>query len=357
MKHFTVVGMMSGTSLDGMDLVLARFSRKKEVWQYEILKAETTEYSAGWKKKLSTAPGMYAEEFMLLHNEYGSYVGRKVKEFLSDVTIRADLVSSHGHTIFHQPGRRFTFQLGSGIHIANESGITTVCDFRTQDVALGGQGAPLVPVGDRLLFGGYSFCLNLGGFANISKESRGSRIACDICPVNIVANELAARMEMEFDRDGMAGRKGKVIHQLVNDLNNLDFYRQTGPKSLGREWIESVFMPVIDRYQASAEDLLRSLYEHIAVQISSYINAYESGNVLLTGGGALNTYLVELIREKSKSAIEVPDDLLVKFKEALIFAFLGLLKYRNEVNCYASVTGALYDSSSGTVYSSAKALP
>jgi anhydro-N-acetylmuramic acid kinase len=351
MKHLTIIGMMSGTSLDGMDLVLARFSRKKEVWQYEILKAETTEYSAEWKNKLSIAPNMYAEDFMLLHNEYGSYIGRKVKAFLSGVTVPADLVASHGHTIFHQPGRRFTFQLGSGLHIANESGITTVCDFRTQDVALGGQGAPLVPVGDRLLFGGYSFCLNLGGFANISNESKGSRIACDICPVNIVANELAGRMQMEFDKDGLAGRKGKIIPQLVHDLNDLDFYRQTGPKSLGREWIESVFMPVIARYHASTEDLLRSLYEHIAIQISSYINTYERGNVLVTGGGALNTFLVELIREKSTSAIEVPYDLLVKFKEALIFAFLGLLRYRNEINCYASVTGAFTDSSSGTIFS------
>jgi anhydro-N-acetylmuramic acid kinase len=350
-KHsFLAVGMMSGTSLDGMDLVLCRFREKDNVWQFQILKAETTVYSGEWKDRFIQAAGLNAGDFMMLHNEYGRYIGRHVKQFLSGIPEHVDLVASHGHTIFHQPERRFTFQLGSRMDIACECGIRTVSDFRTTDVALGGQGAPLVPAGDRHLFGKYNYCLNLGGFANISNENDGQRIACDICPVNIVANTYSARFNQEFDRDGIYGRRGNLNMNLVEEWNNLSFYNRKGPKSLGREWVESEFMPVASKYEISPEDLLRSLYEHVAVQVSGYINSFGKGKVLVTGGGAFNSYLIELLREKSIAEIIIPGNDVVKYKEALIFAFLGLLRLQNMVNCYASVTGATSDSSSGVIY-------
>jgi anhydro-N-acetylmuramic acid kinase len=217
------------------------------------------------------------------------------------------------------------------------------------DVALGGQGAPLVPVGDELLFGEYRYCLNLGGFANISNRKNKIRIAFDICPVNIVSNHLAHRAGMDYDKDGLIGGNGKIVPVFVDELNNLGFYAKPAPKSLGREWVESVFLPVIAKYKYPLEDLLRSVYEHIAVQISSYLNACGQGKVLVTGGGAFNRFLIQLIQEKTESQLILPDETLVKFKEALIFAFLGLLRYFNEVNCLASVTGARQDSSSGVI--------
>jgi anhydro-N-acetylmuramic acid kinase len=348
-KFHKVVGMMSGTSLDGIDLILCRFYKAGQQWKYRIIAAETYEYPTEWKKKLNDAANLDADSFLLLHQEYGSYVGDLVNQFLIEHDLTADLIAAHGHTIFHQPGRGFTFQLGSGATLASRCKLDTVSDFRTLDVALGGQGAPLVPLGDELLFGNFKFCLNLGGFANISNQIDGIRIACDICPVNMVANELASRKNLEFDKDGMLGSKGSIVPELVEVLNNLDFYSRPAPKSLGREWVETFVFPLLDKYPVSVEDLLRSVYEHMAIQISRYINECDPGDVLVTGGGAFNTFLMRLIREKSKSMLIVPDIQLVKFKEALIFAFLGLRRYRNEINCLSSVTGASRNSSSGIV--------
>jgi anhydro-N-acetylmuramic acid kinase len=348
-KFHKVVGMMSGTSLDGIDLILCGFYKSGKQWQYHIVEADTYEYPPEWKKKLNEAVNLDAGSFLLLHQEYGCYIGDLVNRFLSEHGLTADLVAAHGHTIFHQPERGFTFQLGSGATLASRCKLDTVSDFRTLDVALGGQGAPLVPLGDELLFSKFKFCLNLGGFANISNQTNGIRIACDICPVNLVANELASKKGLEFDRDGMLGRQGNIVPELLDSLNGLEFYLKPAPKSLGREWVENSVVPLLVKYPVPVEDLLRTLYEHMAIQISGYINEYDPGEVLVTGGGAFNTFLMNLIREKSKSTLFVPDHQLVKFKEALIFAFLGLRRYRNEINCLASVTGASRNSSSGTV--------
>lgn len=344
-----MAGMMSGTSLDGMDLILCRFNKDSDRWNYQIIKADTFEYSQEWKQKLIECSNLNAEGFLLLHNEYGEYIGNCIKEFLAKDGLSADLVASHGHTIFHQPDKNFTFQLGAGAVIAATCGITTVSDFRTTDVALGGQGAPLVPVGDELLFNDYQFCLNLGGFANVSNHKDGVRIACDIGPANIVANFLSQQVGLEFDEDGSLGSRGYVMPELVQKLNELPFYAKPAPKSLGREWVESSFLPILTMYELPVEDLLRSVYEHIAIQIGNYLNSFEPGKVLVTGGGAFNNFLMQLIRQKSKSTFIIPEIQLVKFKEALIFAFLGLLRYRHEVNCLSSVTGARRDSVSGIV--------
>jgi anhydro-N-acetylmuramic acid kinase len=349
-QGYSVVGMMSGTSMDGMDLVFCRFNREKDQWHFQIEKAVTYDYSPEWTANLNQAYRLPASEFLELHNAYGRLIGDYIARFLTENRLSADLVASHGHTIFHQPEKGFTFQLGEGASVVSRCHVTTVCDFRTLDVALGGQGAPLVPVGDELLFSHYDYCLNLGGFANVSNQHGGKRIAFDICPVNIVMNELARRMGKEFDQDGKIGRSGIPHPQMVNELNSLDFYRQKGPKSLGREWVEKSYLPLLDKYSLPPENIMSSVYEHIAVQIGSYLDISGPGEVLVTGGGAFNTYLVEKIQSCTKSRLFIPDEQLVKFKEALIFAFLGLLRFRNETNCLATVTGAVRDSSSGVIH-------
>jgi len=348
---YTVVGMMSGTSLDGMDLILCSFLKKNRKWEFTIEKAVTFAYSAEWKSRLTRAAELKAEEFMILHLDYGNHIGDRVKSFLSENGLTAGLVASHGHTIFHQPARGLTFQLGEGASIASRCDITTISDFRTLDVALGGQGAPLVPVGDELLFSEFRYCLNLGGFANISHSLNGIRIACDICPVNIVLNSLAQRRGMDFDAGGEFGRQGIPCEPLVNELNNLGYYSLPGPKSLGREWVESQYMPVLDKYvDILPENLACSIYEHIVFQLGRYLQKFGPGEILVTGGGTFNTYLVEKISMLKGISLVIPDEQIVKFKEALIFAFLGVLRYRDEINCLSSVTGARRDSSSGIIH-------
>ncbi len=349
MQPVNVAGMMSGTSLDGIDLVLCSFSEKEGKWHYKVQKAVTLPYSEQWINALSNAQTLNTEDFILLHNDYGKYIGNCIMEFLG-CSLKARLAASHGHTIFHQPSKGMTFQIGNGANIAAECGITVVSDFRSTDVALGGHGAPLVPVGDKLLFGEYDFCLNLGGFANISHDRERRRIAFDICPVNLVANSLSRRIGLEYDCDGMVALRGMVIHELVEELDNLEFYGLAGPKSLGREWVESDFMPVMDKYDAPVPDLLRSFYTHVAGQISKYVNSCPGKSLLVTGGGAFNKFLTGLIRDRIKARLVIPEDTVVKYKEAIIFAFLGLLRYHNRINCLSSVTGARKDSSAGSIF-------
>jgi anhydro-N-acetylmuramic acid kinase len=349
-REYLVAGMMSGTSLDGMDLILSRFYKGTGHWRFTIEKALTIDYTGNWKERLEHAAGLDAETFIMLHQEYGRFIGAGISQFLMEHGLSAELIASHGHTIFHQPGKGLTFQLGDGASVASQCNLTTVSDFRTLDVALGGQGAPLVPVGDELLFPQYRYCLNLGGFANISCNRDGKRIAWDICPVNIVLNTLARELGQDYDAFGKSGRQGLPNIDLISELNKLAFYSITGPKSLGREWVETMYMPVLSKFNIPLEDLMRSVYEHTAIQIGRCMNRPGEGEALVTGGGAFNTFLMERISEQTCIRLVIPDTQLVKFKEALIFAFLGLLRFRNETNCLASVTGAKKDSSSGIIH-------
>lgn len=348
-----ITGLMSGTSLDGLDMCHVRFTldESNQRWSYEILAAEDEPYSDELKHQLATAQNMTAEEYALLNSDYGLYLGARVREFVSRNRIKPDYIASHGHTIFHQPSRRLTTQIGSGAGIAAESGVDTICDFRTVDVALGGQGAPLVPVGDRNLFSEFSYCLNLGGFSNISFDNEdGSRGAYDISPVNYVLNHYTRTIGLDYDKDGEIARRGAVNETLLDKLNNLDFYHKTGPKSLGREWVEQSVIPLIDSFNLAMEDKLATFAEHVAIQISAHI---KGGRVLLTGGGALNKYLVERMQARAPQCeYHVPDKRTVNFKEALIFAFLGALWVTNIPNCLRSVTGAKYDNIGGALYKS-----
>jgi anhydro-N-acetylmuramic acid kinase len=348
-----VIGMMSGTSLDGLDMCYAQFELKEQKWHYKVIKAEDEPYPPELKRQLATAQNMNAYEYALLNSDYGLYLGRRVRHFIDKYDLEPDYIASHGHTIFHQPDKRLTAQIGSGAGIAAESGVDTICDFRTTDVALYGQGAPLVPVGDRNLFADYNYCLNLGGFSNISydaSDGSGTRIAYDISPVNYVLNHYTRKVGYDFDKDGEIARSGRVNDKLLESLNNLEFYTKKGPKSLGREWVEETVIPLIDSYGLSLEDKLATFCEHVALQISSHV---EKGRVLITGGGALNKYLVERMRANSEQCTyHVPDALTVNFKEALIFAFLGALFVHDLPGCLKSVTGARYDNIGGALYKS-----
>ncbi len=347
-NSWLVVGTMSGTSLDGLDLAAVEFRRSENRWNFSIVAADTVKYSNEWEKKLRTAPKLSGEKLIELHNAYGQFTGQQINRFIKNHQLKPDLIASHGHTVFHQPEKGFTLQAGNGACIAAETGITTVADFRTGDVALGGQGAPLVPVGDRLLFSEYEACLNLGGFANISFEKNGKRIAFDICPVNFILNDLARKLGKPFDENGELGCRGTIDNHLLERLNQLDFYAQNPPKSLGKEWMDSHFFPVIQESNLSVQEKLRTVYEHIAVQIAQAAPA--TGKMLVTGGGAFNTFLLEKFGEYLKCEIVVPSSEIINYKEALVFAFLGLLRHLGEINCYASVTGASRDSSSGVIF-------
>ena len=347
-NKYLVAGTMSGTSLDGLDLAAVEFHRTNNGWIFKVKAAETEPYPEKWEEKLTTAHTLGGEELIELHNLYGRYTGQQINSFLHRHQLKPVLIASHGHTVFHQPEKGFTFQLGNGASIATETGITTVADFRTGDVALGGQGAPLVPAGDRLLFPRYEACLNLGGFANISFEQNNKRIAFDICPVNFILNDLAQKCGFPYDNQGKLGMTGQLNLELLKSLNGLGFYSQHPPKSLGREWMNEYFMPVITAHNIPVTDIMRTVYEHVALQIAHA--SPQTGKMLVTGGGAFNTFLIQRVKHYHRGEVVIPDTEIIKFKEAIVFAFLGLLRLLGEINCYASVTGAVRDSSTGVVF-------
>ena len=351
-QKYDVIGLMSGTSLDGLDIAHCRFTSNANSWVFEIIQAETIAYAADWKQRLTDSVTLDALAFQQLHVDYGFYLGQRVSDFIIKNNVQADFVASHGHTIFHQPEKRLTVQIGNGSSIASKCKLPVVCDFRALDVALGGQGAPLVPIGDRLLFSGFDFCLNLGGFANVSYEHKDKRIAYDICPVNIVMNALCERIGKPYDEDGAMAKEGMISHYLLNELNQLIFYKimPNSPKSLGKEWVIANVDPLLELYELSDADVLRTFCEHIAFQIAKSLNDKPKGKLLITGGGAYNTFLMQCIQQQMKHEIVVPDKKTIEFKEALIFAFLGTLRMRNEINCLKSVTGAFTDSCCGAVY-------
>ncbi len=341
---------MSGTSLDGVDIAACEFwITKTGKIHYKIHSAETLAYPNDWKERLITAPLLTGLELTLLDIDYGNYLGELTKKFIGRHELKPRFIASHGHTVFHQPHRGITLQIGSGASIAATTGLKIISDFRSLDVALGGQGAPLVPIGDKLLFDEYDFCLNLGGFSNISMDDeKQSRIAFDICPVNMALNHYANKLGFEFDKNGELSAKGNLNQQLLNALNGLDYYTKNPPKSLGREWFETSFLPLIDN-KIPTQDILHTLTEHIAIQIGKAVSGFPAGKILTTGGGAENTYLVSRIYQHAKSKIVIPEKMLVHYKEALIFALLGFLRSENKMNTLASVTGARSDSIGGII--------
>lgn len=350
-ETYNVIGVMSGTSLDGIDLAHIHFTVFEGKWLYKILESETISYSENWVNKLKVAVGFSEEELKQLNEDYTELLGKTIKYFINKFAIEnIDTVCSHGHTILHQPQNGYTLQIGNLPQIATILNQKVVCDFRVQDVKLGGQGAPLVPIGDRILFSEFDYCLNLGGFSNISFEKNNQRIAFDISPVNTVLNFYANTLGLNYDDKGEIARSGKVHSDLLTELNNLEYYKKPFPKSLGFEFVKEIALPLMEQYNIAIEDKMHTFTEHIAWQTALALPKKE-GRLLITGGGAYNIFLIERIQFYLPNIeVVVPDSKTLEFKEALIFGLLGVLKLRNEINVLCSVTGAEKDHSSGVIF-------
>lgn len=345
--NYHALGLMSGTSLDGLDICHASFQKDDfGKWNFKILDSSTFSYSETWESKLRNAIHLSAEELFELHSEYGFYLGEKVLKFIEQYSLEnIDLIASHGHTVFHQPQKKFTVQIGDGRAIKILTNIPVIYDFRSQDVLMGGNGAPLVPIGDELLFSEFDACLNIGGFSNISFKENGKRIAFDICPVNIVLNQFSKHLGKDYDENGDFARNGTINEALLSALNSIPYYQQNPPKSLGMEWVSKYILPKFKDENPST--ILATFTEHAAIQIAEVFNKNKIKNVLFTGGGTYNSYLIERIKMKTQTEIIVPEKEIINFKEALIFAFMGVLRMKNENNVLSSATGSLQDHCSG----------
>lgn len=338
-ESYNVIGVMSGTSLDGIDLAHIQFTITDEKWKFKIHESETISYPIVWLNKLKVAVGFSKQELEELNESYTEFLGNVIKKFITKYDIKnLDAFCSHGHTILHQPQSGFTLQIGNLRKLKTIIGEKVVCDFRVQDVKLGGQGAPLVPIGDRILFHEYDYCLNLGGFSNISFENEGKRIAFDISPVNTVLNFYSNILGLDYDDKGKIASSGQINTELLHKLNELDYYKKSFPKSLGYEFVKDIVLPLIENCSINVADKMCTFTEHIAIQIGSALPRKE-GKLLITGGGAYNDFLVERTQfYLPKIEIIIPNTKILEFKEALIFGLLGVLKLRNEINVLSSVT-------------------
>jgi anhydro-N-acetylmuramic acid kinase len=354
MQSYYVLGLMSGTSLDGLDIAYVEFINHNNQWSFKLLQSKAIQYTTEWKNKLNNAMSLNSLGIQLLDIELAEYFSECIQNFRTEFSIsKLDFISSHGHTIFHQPEKKLSLQIGAGQIIAANCGVEVICDFRKQDVAKGGQGAPLVPIGDKHLFADYDFCLNIGGIANVSFEKNNQRIAYDICAANMVLNHYAELCNLNYDEDGKLAASGYLNSSLLIQLNELDFYKSDAPKSLGKEWVYENVIPLLDSFHISIEDKLHTYCEHVAMQIGKDINAEifnEKTKLLITGGGTYHQYLIKRLSHFCQAEIVIPVKEIIEFKEAIIFAFLGVLKSRGENNCLASVTGAVRDHCSGLRY-------
>lgn len=356
---------MSGSSLDGLDIAYVELQETSGKWSYQIIHTSCYEYEADWKQLLQNATRIDAMNYMQLHTAYGHYLGNMVNRFIREFELehKVHLVSSHGHTTFHVPSKQMTAQLGDGAAISAETGLPVVCDLRAMDIALGGQGAPIVPIGEKLLFADYDFLLNLGGIANISMRADDKYIAFDVCASNRVLNMLVSEKGLEFDDEGKIAGNGNINLPLLDELNALAYYGEPYPKSLANDFGTDTVYPLIKSKGLSTEDALRTYVAHIVVQLkNAIVNLMENSGktdpgkpkqLLITGGGALNTYLVRRlteILEKMNIAIVIPPKDLILYKEALVMALMGVLRWREETNVMASVTGAKRDSVGGALW-------
>jgi|TARA_E500000178_G_scaffold55629_1_gene51985 anhydro-N-acetylmuramic acid kinase len=349
MKEFKIIGIMSGTSLDGLDIVYVNFKLNKH-WRYEIMNSKTYKYEKKWNSLLQNISKEKINSIIKIDSDYTKLLSKYIINFINEFSIKKiDFISSHGHTALHQPSRSLTYQIGNLPILAKYINQKVVCDFRVQDVQLGGQGAPLVPVGEEYLFPEYDTFINLGGFANITKRIKNNIIAYDICPVNIVFNYLSRIIELKYDKGGYIASTGKINEDLYNHLHKLTYYKQDPPKSLGVEWVDDKIHSILESFQGETiRDLMNTFSNHFAFQIAE--NITHQDKILITGGGAYNDYLIERIKNLTNSKINIPSQKIIEYKEALIFSFIGLLRVLGINNCYSSVTGAKKDHCSGKIY-------
>ena len=360
---YRTIGLMSGSSLDGLDIVFAELEESRGTWSFTIKSAACYEYDDEWKQKLAEAKNLTAYNYFLLHAAYGKYLAKCVNYFIeeNDLHHQVQLIGLHGHTVFHEPKFGITTQLGCGATLAAFTGINTVSDLRIMDVALGGQGAPIVPLGEKLLFPEYDFYLNIGGISNLSFQHQKQFIAFDVCPANRVLNMLAKNKGKDFDENGDMDASRKIITALLDKLNDLDYYTLSAPKSLSNNFGTDVVYPLIESFNVSTADALRTYTEHIAYQLQQSIRniitnknfEVQSFKLLVTGGGAFNSFLIKKIKENFASLnieIIIPENNIVLYKEALIMALLAVLRWREENTVTASVTGASRSSIGGAVW-------
>ena len=346
-SSFNIIGVMSGTSVDGLDLCYVSFT-KDFLSNYKIISSETIDYPSNLKSNLINAINLDETKLKELDLKLGEFIAFSIEDFLQNNNLRRpDLISSHGHTVYHQPKILKTLQIGSGKVINKVTGIKTVNNFREQDVKLGGEGAPLVPIGDKILFKNYKYCLNLGGFVNISIKNNDQIFAYDICALNTVLNFYSKKNGYEYDKNGSLSKQGAINSDMFNELNKLNFYSKKNPKSLGIEFVKEVLLPLINKYQINSLDVLATYIKHVAFQIKKNITGKEK--VLLSGGGSFNKTLIQNL-ENYNINYTIPENTIVNFKESLIFALLGYLKINNKTNCLKSVTGASRDHSSGDIF-------
>jgi len=352
-KPINVIGVMSGTSLDGLDLCLVSFD-SDNYSKFKILNSKTFNYSSNWINKLSNAINLDEKDLNILDHEFGKLISNYINKFIAEIgSPKVNLVSSHGHTVFHKPEKGITKQIGNGEIIFKNINSSLICDFRTQDVELGGQGAPLVPIGDLNLFKEFKYCLNLGGFSNISIKKNISIKAFDICPVNTVLNYYSKKLGKPFDENGKLSEKGSVNVNLLKKLNSLDYYKLKGPKSLGIEYVNANILPIIDSYSINNHNVLKTFVEHITEQIKNSIKGnIENEKILVTGGGTYNKTIIKKLKSKLRCEVIIPEKQIINNKEALIFAYMGLLRFENKINCLKNVTGASRDHSSGKIFKS-----
>jgi anhydro-N-acetylmuramic acid kinase len=351
-QKYTAIGVMSGTSLDGLDIACCTFQKNEKKWKFRIVAGQTVKYPTGWARALSEAHRLPAEELIQLDIAYGHFIGKAVKDFIGRNKLKSDFIASHGHTIFHQPPKGFTYQAGNGNAIHAITGLPVVCDFRSLDVILGGEGAPLVPAGDKFLLNEFDVCLNLGGIANLSMDQKGERVAFDVCFCNMALNYVALKAGKAFDRNGQMASNGEVSQPMRKELEKVYSRFRVKRPSLGREIFESKVQPMLDNEGVAINDRLATVVESAASEIVRAVPASrKNARMLCTGGGAFNSFLISRILDHAgdRFTIVIPDDDIIKFKEALVFAFLGVLRVRDEPNCLKSVTGAVRDSSGGVL--------
>lgn len=350
MEKETCIGIMSGTSLDGLDMAMVEISKRKERWDHRLLQTGKAPLPEKIRKMLQEPDSLSGEEMALLDREFGRFIGDSLNAHFDLKKATPTLIASHGHTLHHRPKRGLTFQIGYGGAIASKTGFPVVSDFRGLDMEYGGQGAPLVPIGDELLFADYDKCLNIGGFANISYKADGERKAFDICPANSVLDRGARKLGQAFDKNGAIAREGELDRDMLEGLEALLFYRSENYRSLGREWLEERFLPLIDE-GLPEKDQLRTLLEHIAVRIAAKLSETPGENTLVSGGGAFNCFLLERIQANAPGQqLTLPEEDLIEYKEALIFAVLGLLRWKGRSNSLQGATGADREVINGAVH-------
>jgi anhydro-N-acetylmuramic acid kinase len=354
---YNAIGLMSGSSLDGLDIVFTELNETAGKWNFKIKCAACIEYDDTWAGKLRDAIYLSAKDYQLLNVAYGRYLGRMVNEFIEEFNLQhqVSLIASHGHTTFHLPEKKMTHQLGDGATIAAETMLPVVSDLRIMDVAFGGQGAPIVPMGEKLLFPDHHYFLNIGGIANLSLHREGEIIAFDICAANRVLNMLANEKSKPYDEGGTMASSGKIIHELLKQLNELDYYSMPPPKSLANSFGTDTVYPLIKRFNLDIEDALCTYAEHIAIQIKNSFQTHPATmqQLMITGGGAFNQFLISRIAKHLKEInfeIYIPDDEVVIYKEALIMGLLGVLRWREQYTTISSVTGASRNSIGGALW-------